>query len=209
MDALIVVDVQNDFLPGGALAVGRGDEVVPVINSLMDRFGLVVATQDWHPADHGSFAANHPGGAPGERIELDGLPQILWPVHCVQGTPGAAFAPGLRTERFAAVYRKGVDPRVDSYSGFYDNGRKRSTGLAEDLRRRGVTTVYVAGLATDYCVKATALDARSEGFETFVVEDASRGVELSPGDVATALAELRSAGVRVVDSNTVPRRGGA
>lgn len=201
MDAMIVVDVQNDFLPTGALPVPRGDEVVPVINALMDRFAIVVATQDWHPANHGSFAASHPGRNPGELGELAGLPQVFWPVHCVQATPGADFAPGLRTERFTAIFRKGVDPRIDSYSGFSDNGRRRSTGLAGALRDLGVTRVFVVGLATDYCVKATALDALAAGFEVVCIEDACRGVNLKPGDVDRALAEMRAAGVHIVKSD--------
>lgn len=214
MDALVVVDVQNDFLPGGALAVPRGDEVVPVINALMDRFDVVVATQDWHPPEHRSFAASHEGRRPGEEVELAGLPQVLWPEHCVQGTPGAEFAPGLRTERFAAIFRKGVDPEIDSYSGLYDNGRRRATGLEGALRGMGVKRVFVAGLATDYCVRATALDAARAGFETYCIEDACRGVDLRPGDVDRALAEMRAAGVRVVRSGdvlagafTAPERG--
>ena len=173
MKALIIVDVQNDFCPGGALPVPEGDRVVEVINRIQPGFDLVVATQDWHPADHGSFAANHPGRRPGEQIELAGLPQILWPVHCVQGTPGAELHPGLDRSRIARVFRKGTDPSVDSYSGFFDNGRRASTGLGEYLKDQGVTDVYVCGLATDYCVKATALDAVASG-----VQDAPRGRRL-------------------------------
>ena len=201
MNALIIVDVQNDFLPGGAFAVPEGDQVVPVINRLQQGFGLVAATQDWHPIAHGSFAANHPGKKPGEQIDLFGLPQTLWPVHCVENTAGAGFAPGLEQERWAHVVRKGLDPAADSYSGFYDNGRRHATDLGAFLRRNAVTEVYVAGLATDYCVKFTALDARAEGFEVFLIEDACRGVNLQPGDVDRAVEEMRAAGVRVVQSN--------
>jgi nicotinamidase/pyrazinamidase len=193
--ALIIVDVQNDFCPGGALAVPEGDQVVAVINRLQPEFDLVVATQDWHPADHGSFAANHPGRSPGEQIELAGLPQILWPVHCVQGTSGAELHPGLNRERIARVFQKGADPSVDSYSGFFDNGRRASTGLGEYLKEQGASDVYVCGLATDYCVRATALDAASLGFETHLLEDACRGVELRPGDVRRAIDEMRAGGV--------------
>ena len=164
MKALIIGDVQNDFCPGGALPVPGGDQVVEVINRMQPKFELVVAIQDWHPADHGSFAANHPGRSPGEQIELAGLPQILWPVHCVQGTPGAELHPGLDRSRIARVFRKGTDPSVDSYSGFFDNGRRSSTGLGEYLKDQGVTDVYICGLATDYCVKATAMDAANLGF---------------------------------------------
>jgi nicotinamidase/pyrazinamidase len=203
MRALILVDIQNDFCPGGALAVREGDQVVPIANGLAGRFDLVVATQDWHPADHGSFAANHPGRRVGEVIDLNALPQVLWPVHCVQGTPGAALAPGLDVSPVARVFQKGTDREIDSYSGFYDNGHGRSTGLGEWLSERGVRDVWVMGLATDYCVKFTALDARQLGFDVTLVEDGCRGVELRPGDVARAGEEMRGAGVRVVQSADV------
>jgi nicotinamidase/pyrazinamidase len=201
--ALLLVDLQNDFLPGGALAVPRGDEVIPVANRVQPAFELVVATQDWHPAGHGSFASTRPGKRPGELAELAGLPQVLWPDHCVQGTRGAEFAPGLQLNRVEAIFRKGTDPAIDSYSGFFDNGHRKSTGLGDYLKGRGVSDVYVLGLATDYCVKFTALDAKKLGFRTFVVEDGSRGVELQPGDVARALQEMRSAGVTVAQSAQV------
>jgi nicotinamidase/pyrazinamidase len=194
MRALILVDIQNDFLPGGALAVPEGDQVIAVANALMPRFPLVVATQDWHPPDHGSFAANHPGRSPGEVITLSGLPQVLWPTHCVQGSRGAEFAEGLSRGPIAKIFVKGVDAEVDSYSGFFDNGRRRSTGLGEFLQAQGVREVAVLGLATDYCVKFTALDALSLGLKTTLVEDGCRGVELQAGDVARALAEVRAAG---------------
>ena len=203
MNALILTDLQNDFCPGGALAVPEGDEVVAVANRLQPRFELVVATQDWHPPDHGSFAANHPGKRPGEVIELAGLPQILWPVHCVQGTPGAEFHPALDRSAIARVFRKGTDPAIDSYSGFFDNGRRRATGLGDYLKDRGVTDVYVCGLTTDYCVKFTALDAIDLGFKTYLIENASRGVNLRPGDVAAAIAQMRARGVVVVQSATI------
>jgi nicotinamidase/pyrazinamidase len=200
MKALIVVDVQNDFCPGGALAVPEGDRVVPVVNRLIPRFDMVAATQDWHPADHGSFAANHAGRTPGEVIELDGLAQVLWPVHCVQSTPGAELHPGLNRDRIARVFQKGADKGIDSYSGFFDNGHRKATGLEQWLRERGVAEVYVCGLATDYCVKFTALDAVTLGFKTHVIEDACRGVNLRPGDVEEAIAEMRASGVIVVSS---------
>lgn len=203
MRALIVVDIQNDFLPGGALAVRGGDEVVPVINQLMPCFDLVVATKDWHPPDHGSFAANHPGRQPGEHVDLFGLDQVLWPPHCVQATPGSDFAPGLDTTRFARIFHKGVDSKVDSYSAFYDNARRRSTGLAEYLAAHGVDEVYVAGLATDYCVRATAAHALEEGLRTNVVVDACRGIDLQPGDVQRTLDDLARAGVRLVESDAI------
>jgi len=200
MRALILVDIQHDFLPGGALAVPRGDEVISVANALQERFELVVATQDWHPAGHASFASSHPGRRVGEQIDLDGLPQVLWPDHCVQGTRGAALAGELDTRRVEAIFRKGTAPRIDSYSGFFDNGHRKSTGLGDYLKGRGARDVYILGLATDYCVKFSALDARNLGFRTFVVEDGCRGVELRQGDAARALDELRGAGVQVVRS---------
>ncbi|HSZ56208.1 MAG TPA: bifunctional nicotinamidase/pyrazinamidase [Tepidisphaeraceae bacterium] len=199
MKALIVVDVQNDFVPGGALAVPEGDRVVPLCNALANSFDLVVATQDWHPADHGSFAANHPGREVGDVIDLHGLGQILWPVHCVQNTRGAEFVPGLDTTRFARVFQKGTDSAIDSYSGFFDNGHRRSTGLGDYLKSKNVTDVYVCGLATDYCVKFTALDAKSLRFNVTLIQDASRGVNLRSGDAAAAIEQMRSAGVRIAD----------
>jgi nicotinamidase/pyrazinamidase len=197
MRALLVVDIQNDFLPGGALAVQRGDEIIPLVNRLQAAYPLVVATQDWHPRGHGSFASSHPGRRPGDLGELAGLPQVFWPDHCVQGTAGAAFASSLELTRVEAIIRKGTAPEIDSYSAFFDNGHRKATGLADYLRGRGVDEVHLVGLATDYCVKFSALDARSQGFATVVVADGCRGVELAPGDSERALAELRAAGVRV------------
>ena len=201
MKALLIVDVQNDFLPGGALAVPRGDEVVAVLNRVSPRFDLVLATQDWHPPGHGSFASSHAGRKVGEVIDLNGLPQILWPDHCVQGTRGAEFGPGLDHARVEAVFRKGTDPGLDSYSGLFDNGRRKSTGLAGYLRDRGVTGLYVCGLATDYCVKFTAIDAAGQGFRTHLLADASRGVNLAAGDAERAIEEMRRAGVGVLTSD--------
>jgi nicotinamidase/pyrazinamidase len=210
MDALLVVDIQNDFLPGGALGVPDGDQVIPVINRLTECFALVLATQDWHPANHGSFAANHPNRRPGELIDLHGLMQVLWPVHCVQGSPGADFSARLRTGRIGKVFQKGIDPEIDSYSGFFDNGRKRSTGLVEYLREQEVSELFICGLATDYCVKFSALDSIGSGLRTSVIEDACRGVDLKPGDSAAAIAEIRKAGASIVESGGVgherPRR---
>jgi nicotinamidase/pyrazinamidase len=203
MKALILVDIQNDFLPGGALAVPHGDEVIPVADRVQRTFELVVATQDWHPANHGSFAASHPGRKPGEMGTLDGSPQVLWPAHCVQHTQGADFAAALDTTRVARVFPKGTDVTIDSYSGFFDNGHKKTTGLGEFLHERKVTDVYILGLATDYCVKATALDARGLGFNTHLVVDGCRGVELTAGDVARAIAEMRAAGVEIVTSESL------
>jgi nicotinamidase/pyrazinamidase len=200
VNALILVDIQHDFCPGGALGVPNGDEVVPVANRLAASFGLVVATQDWHPPDHGSFAVNHPGKLPFEVAELAGAPQVLWPAHCVQGTAGAAFHSALDVARICHVVRKGTDPSIDSYSGFFDNGRRRSTGLAGYLRDQRASEVTVLGLATDYCVRATALDAAALGFRVTLVEDGCRGVDLASGDVARALEEMRAAGVRIAES---------
>jgi nicotinamidase/pyrazinamidase len=194
--ALILVDLQNDFLPGGALAVPGGDEVIPIANRLQSGFDVIVATQDWHPANHGSFAANHPGKKPGDWVHLNGLEQILWPTHCVQETYGAEFAAGLERDRWTRIFRKGTDRDIDSYSGFFDNGRRKATGLGDFLTSRQITEVYVMGLATDYCVKHTALDARELGFETWLVEDGCRGVELQSGDCDRALQEMFAAGVK-------------
>ncbi len=198
--ALILVDLQNDFCTGGALEVPHGEEVVPIANQLQGLFDLVVATQDWHPPDHGSFASQHRGHAPGDVVELGGLSQVLWPDHCVQGTPGAEFVATLDTSRVAKVFRKGTDRQIDSYSGFFDNGHRKATGLGDYLREQGVGEVVVLGLATDYCVKWTALDARELGFEAALVSDACRGVELAPGDVDRAVTEMREAGVRIIRS---------
>jgi nicotinamidase/pyrazinamidase len=198
---LILVDIQHDFCPGGALAVPGGNEVVPVANRLAAGCDLVVATQDWHPLDHGSFAANHPGKQPFEVTELAGVPQVLWPIHCVQGTAGAALHSALDVARIHRVFLKGTDPTVDSYSGFFDHGQRRSTGLADYLREQGAREVAVVGLATDYCVRATALDAVALGFRVTLVEDGCRGVELQSGDVARAIDEMRAAAVRVVQSS--------
>lgn len=203
MNALILVDIQNDFLPGGALAVPDGGTIIPLVNQLMSSVPLVVATQDWHPADHGSFAASHPGQNPFALGELAGLPQVLWPAHCVEGTPGAAFAPTLATWRIDRVFPKGTAREIDSYSGFFDNGHRRATGLGDYLRGRGVAHVFVVGLATDYCVKFTALDARALGLEVTLIEDACRGVNLTPGDVDRAIEEMRAAGVMITQTRAL------
>ena len=205
MNCLILVDLQNDFLPGGALGVPEGDAVITIANTLQAVFPLVAATQDWHPANHGSFAANHPGRKLFEQIDLNGLPQTLWPVHCVEGSPGAELSSELRRDRIAKIFRKGTDPGIDSYSGFYDNGHRQATGLGEWLKTATVTDVYVCGLATDFCVKFTALDAVQLGFKTHLIEDASRGVNLQPDDVRNAIEEMKRFGVVVVQSGMVVR----
>jgi nicotinamidase/pyrazinamidase len=201
MNALIVVDLQNDFLPGGALPVPHGDEVIPIANELQKHFELVVATQDWHPPNHGSFAANHPGKKPGDRIILDGIEQILWPVHCVQNTHGAEFAPNFDTSRIAPVFHKGIDPIIDSYSTFFDNAHRRHTGLAHYLEKHGIKNIYLMGLALDYCVKYSALDARQLGLNTHVILDGCRGIELQPGDIARALEDIKQAGAILLKSS--------
>ena len=202
MRALILVDIQNDFAPTGALPVPEGDQVVPVVNKLQEKFELVVATQDWHPEDHKSFAIHH-NKKPGEVIQLNGRDQILWPVHCVQGTKGAEFISGLNMDKVARVFKKGMDPEVDSYSGFFDNDHKTGTGLMEYLREQGVDEVYIAGLALDVCVKFTAMDARSLGFKTFLVEDATRGVDVNEGDSEQAMIDMKAAGIFAVTSDQV------
>jgi nicotinamidase/pyrazinamidase len=199
--ALLIVDVQNDFLPGGALSVPEGDEVIPVINRIQRHFDLVVASQDWHPRDHVSFAANHPGKQPGEVIDAGGIEQVLWPVHCVENTRGAELAAALDRWRIERVFRKGVERDVDGYSALFDNARRRSTGLGEFLDERQVDELSIAGLATDYCVKWTVRDARGRGMATRVVVDACRGIDLAPGEVERALDEMRAAGAVLVESS--------
>jgi nicotinamidase/pyrazinamidase len=207
MNALIIVDLQNDFLPGGALAVPRGDEVLPLANELQRRFDLVVATQDWHPPDHGSFAANHPGKKPGDRVMLDGIEQILWPVHCIQETHGAEFAASFDTSGIAQVFHKGTDPQIDSYSTFFDNAHRRETGLADYLKERSIRNIYLMGLALDYCVKYSTLDAHQLGFNAHVILDGCRGIGLEPGDIDRALDEMKLVGAILLQSRDLSLRG--
>jgi nicotinamidase/pyrazinamidase len=206
VNALVLIDLQNDFLPGGALAVPEGDAVLPLVNALQPLFDVVVATQDWHPPDHVSFAVNHPGKRAGETIDVAGRRQILWPVHCVADSAGAALSAELDTDRIARVFHKGTDRLVDSYSALFDAADVQHTGLAAYLRERGVSEVYMCGLATDYCVKCSAIDARREGFNTHFIPDASRGIEAMPGDIARAIGDMRRAGVEVVTSAELRRR---
>ncbi len=201
MNALILVDLQYDFMPGGALAVTGGDQVVAVANQLMPHFDMVVATQDWHPADHKSFASQHEGKSVGDVVQLDGVEQVLWPDHCVQGTPGADLHEELESQQIHQIIQKGTDENIDSYSGFFDNGHRQATGLAALLKQGGVTEVAVMGLATDYCVKFTALDAVEHGLKTTLISDGCRGVDLSPGDVEQAIADMQAADVRVMDAD--------
>jgi nicotinamidase/pyrazinamidase len=203
MKALLIIDVQNDFLPGGALAVNEGDQVIPVINRLQEKFDFIVATQDWHPADHGSFAAHYSGKSPGDLVQLGNLDQVLWPVHCVQGSEGAKFPENLNQLHWKKVFRKGSNPFVDSYSGFYDNDRRENTGLGQYLKDNGIEEIFVTGLATDYCVKFTVLDAIKLGFETTVIKDATKAVNLSPDDYDNALKDMTKAGAEVVDSSSL------
>lgn len=201
MKALLIVDVQNDFMPGGALPVKDGHAILPVINKLLRMpFDVIVATKDWHPEDHKSFASQH-GKKPGDQISLKGLNQILWPDHCVQGTKGAEFAPGWNSHLVKHVFHKGTDKFVDSYSTFFDNGHLISTGLSDFLKKRNIKDLYVLGLATDYCVKFSVLDALAEGFNVYVVADGCRAVNLQPGDDQRALDEMRTKGAHIVDAN--------
>jgi nicotinamidase/pyrazinamidase len=197
-DVLVIIDVQNDFCPGGALAVADGDAVVPVINRLAGRFDHVVLTQDWHPSGHSSFATSHPGSVPFETIGTAYGQQTLWPDHCVQGTPGAAFHPQLTTERAELVIRKGFRNAIDSYSAFYENDRRTPTGLAGYLRERGVKRIFLTGLATDFCVYYSAVDARRLGFDTVLVEAGCRAIDLA-GSLDAAWAGMAEAGVQRVD----------
>lgn len=198
MDGLILVDLQYDFLPGGELAVAQGDEVLPVAIELSRQFQWIFATQDWHPQNHQSFASNHPGKKPFEQIDLHGLPQTLWPDHCVQGKNGAKLEASIARLPLAGVVTKGEDPQVDSYSGFFDNGRRRETRLHKLLIDRAITRLVVMGLATDYCVKATVLDALTLGFKVDVLVRGCRAVNINPGDGDKALEEMKQAGASLI-----------
>lgn len=200
MQALLVVDVQNDFCPGGALAVPEGDAILPVVNHLIEAFDHVIQTQDWHPDGHHSFASAHEGKEPYDTVEMDYGEQVLWPDHCVQGTPGAAFHPDLNTTKTELIIRKGFRPEIDSYSAFYENDQETPTGLAGYLRERGIDTLYVCGLATDFCVKWSALDGTKEDFTVHVIEDATRGIDQN-GSLEQAWAEMKKAGVDVLTSD--------
>ncbi|MBC7141358.1 MAG: bifunctional nicotinamidase/pyrazinamidase [Rhodobacteraceae bacterium] len=196
-EALIVIDVQNDFCPGGALAVAGGDEIVPRVNALMDEFAVKVLTQDWHPADHASFAANHPGAAPFSLTEMPYGPQVLWPAHCIQGTHGAAFHKDLATDPADLILRKGFRPAIDSYSAFFENDHETPTGLEGYLKTRGVRELTLVGLATDFCVAYSAIDAARLGFGVTVLEAACRAIDLD-GSLAKARDGMRAAGARMV-----------
>lgn len=201
MKVLLVVDIQNDFTRGGSLEVPDGESIIETVNSLAGKFDLVVATQDWHPAGHLSFASSHPGRNAFETITLDGMEQVLWPDHCVQGTRGAELHPALKAEPIEAIFRKGTDPRIDSYSGLYDNGHLKSTGLAGYLRERRAQQVFVCGLAGDYCVYFTARDLLKEGFDTFLIEDATRPISADGFEKAKQV--LRSMGGKIVNAGNL------
>lgn len=196
MKALVVIDMQKDFIPGGSLAVPGGEEIVSVINELQNKFELVIATQDWHPSNHSSFAENHIGKKEFEIIKLNGLDQKLWPVHCVQNSEGAKFHPDLHLEKMEAIFRKGTDKSIDSYSGFYDNAHLKSTGLAGYLKDKGVTSLYFCGLAAEYCVYFSLLDALKEGFEAYLFEDATRAI--SQDDFKNAKQSILDAGGKMM-----------
>jgi len=201
MKSLVIVDVQNDFTPGGSLAVPNGDIIVPIINRLQGHFDLVAATQDWHPQNHVSFASNHPNEQPFNKIDIHGMNQILWPDHCIQGTKGAMFHPALETNRISAIFRKGMNPSVDSYSGFYDNRHQISTGLSGYLKEKRITELYFCGLAADICVYYTILDALKEGFSSTLIEDASR--PLNNETFFFIKKEITDMGVRIINSDEI------
>jgi nicotinamidase/pyrazinamidase len=200
MKAFLVVDMQHDFMPGGALGIAGADAIVPLINRLMEKFSLVVATLDWHPPDHVSFAINHPGKKVGDIVKVKGLEQILWPVHCVRNTHGAELVAGLKKEPIASFFYKGTDRSIDSYSAFFDNARLKSTGLSEYLKSRNVKEIVIAGVATDYCVLYSTLDALESGFSVTVVEDACRGIDREKDDVKKALGTMQEKGAKIISS---------
>lgn len=202
-NTLIMVDLQNDFCPGGRLAVPDADLIIPLVNELQPFFHHVVATLDWHPKDHTSFASNHPGHQIGDVLIMDQIPQILWPDHCVQGSEGAQFHPNLNVQRVRKIFKKGIDKNIDSYSAFFDNAHRRATGLADYLHEQNIKEVYLLGLATDYCVKYSCIDAANLGFDVYVIVDACRGVELKPGDCAKAFQEMEQAGAHLITSKKI------
>jgi nicotinamidase/pyrazinamidase len=201
MKALLLIDIQVDFLPGGTLAVPEGDQIISLVNKLQEQFDLVVATQDWHPETHKSFASNHSGKKPFEMIELQGMEQVLWPDHCIQGSLGAEFSENLSMLKVEAIFRKGMNPEIDSYSGFYDNGHQKSTGLANYLRGKNVTEVYLCGLAGDFCVYFSAKDALLEGFKTYLIEDATRSIDLKGFELAKI--DIIKCGGSIINSNSL------
>jgi nicotinamidase/pyrazinamidase len=200
MKTLIIVDLQNDFMPGGALGVPEADLVIPIVNKIMPHFSLILATQDWHPSDHVSFATNHPGKKPGDVVEVKGISQILWPVHCVRNSKGAELVKELKKEKIESIFYKGTDKEIDSYSAFFDNAHLKSTGLHEYLSSRGINEITIAGVATDYCVLYSVLDAIELGLSVTVISDACKGINLYPGDVESAFAKMMGRGAKVITS---------
>lgn len=203
MKALIVVDMQNDFMPGGALGVPDGFKIIPIINELMKKFPIVVVTQDWHPHDHVSFITSHPGKKIGDTVIVNGIPQIVWPVHCVRNTKGAELVEGLNKAPIESNFYKGTDKMIDSYSAFFDNARRKSTGLADYLQSRKINDISIVGVATDYCVLYSTIDALDLGFTVTVIEDGCKGINLSPNDVRDALSTMREKGAKIVTSNSI------
>lgn len=202
-DLLLVVDVQYDFCPGGSLAVNEGDQIIPIINSLMDKFSRVMGTQDWHPGSHNSFASNYPGKKPMDMISLNGIDQVLWPDHCVQGTKGADFHEELNTNIFQAIIRKGFNKEVDSYSAFRENDKVSETGLNGMLKGLDIKKIYLCGLATDYCVFYSAMDAISNGYETLVILDATRGVNVPQSSVKRSIESMKNRGIKIINSTDI------
>ncbi len=205
-DALIVVDVQNDFIPGGALPVNDGHSTIPDINSVAERFkknkGIVVLTQDWHPKNHASFASNHPGKKPGDLYQDEGVGPILWPDHCVQGSKGAEFHPFLKSDLANAIVRKGLNPAIDSYSGFLENDKKSETGLAGYLKSLKIESIFVCGLALDYCCYYTAMDGDKFGFKVYFLAELTKGIDLPPGNISNALDSMIKASVKFANKNS-------
>lgn len=203
MKALLIVDIQNDFLPGGSLGVQEGDQVIPVINRLVELpFTFIAASKDWHPKDHGSFASNH-NKTPGDKVILEGLPQILWPDHCIQESHGAEFPLELNKKPIQCIIYKGTEKNLDSYSAFFDNGHKKATKLHEELKKKGIVELFIAGLATDYCVKYSALDAINLDYKVYIIEEACRPVNLNPQDEFIALNEIKQKGGKVINEEEV------
>lgn len=204
-NALIVSDVQNDFCPGGRLAVRDGDKVIPIINSIVKKFYKVIAIQDWHPQDHVSFAMNHPGKKAYDIVDVNGVEQVLWPAHCVIGTRGADFHPELNTNNFHLIVRKGTNPKIDSYSAFMENDKKTITGLEGYLKGLGIMQVYVCGLATDYCVFYSAMDAVTYGFDTYVVLDACRGIDVPENNIQKSIDTMKEQGIKIIEPSKLEK----
>jgi nicotinamidase/pyrazinamidase len=202
-NALLVTDIQNDFCPGGALPVQEGDKIIPTINKLMDKFYKIIGTQDWHPENHMSFAKNHPGKNEYDIIDIDGESQVLWPMHCVWGTKGADFHPEIITKKFDIIIRKGNNPKIDSYSAFRENDKKTITGLEGYLKNLGIEQVFLCGLALDYCVFYSAIDSKEIGFETYVILDATRGIDSPTGSIEKALDSMQDTGIKIIESKDV------